>query len=541
VFQTYLTLSLAWFAVNPAKRSKTCGAKAAFLILKSAEFAGAASRTVELEAGVRLTLGRNDAVLGVTDKNVSRTQVVVEASLDLSHVLLEAGGINAVELKFKSGKALELKKGERAELRDGDRFWLLPDKYEIAVEIEQVNDDGDDDDDVTEELAGDDDVDTRDLTDKDKTVVVADDAYDAAHFSYEDAFQFVSGEASRRALQRNAWNAEAWLRWFDFYSTRSAYNEVGVRAMRILVLETTVDAVRRGSYTPMGARDPILLDRARMRDGVLKSELYASFSFTEKMAQRRFTEPAKIVVKEVDCIEAALHLKLDKKCNVAVLNMANATRPGGGYKTGAGAQEENLHRRSNLHQHLEDPDGEFPARTWAYPIPEYGAIYSPDVAFFRTSEDTGYDWMPQAEFLDVVSVAADFKPTLIERSLPIVTSDSDPSFGVQVELRLTPEYEARMKKRVLHMLGLCAARGHDAVVLSAFGCGAFRNPPRHVAQIFRDTIKEFHFHYQFRFIMFAIIDDHNARQSHNPNGNFEPFYEVFYKRLPDRTAAMKKH
>jgi uncharacterized protein (TIGR02452 family) len=532
--------------MSVAKRSKTGGAKAAFLVLKSNEFSAASSKCIELEAGVRLTLGRNDTVLGITDKNVSRTQAIVEASLDLQTVVVEAGGVNALELHLKSGAAMELKKGQRAELRDGDRFWLLPDKYEIHVEIEQIEpsqaDDGGDDDDGTELLEGDegDDTGERGTRDQDKTVVVAvdDAAYDAAHFSYEDSYQFVTSESSRRALQRNPWNAEAWLRWFDFYSSRGAYNEAAVRAMRILVLETTVDAVRRGSYTPQGARGPISLDQERMRKGVLRSEMHASFTFSEKLAQRRFTEPAKIVVKECDCIEAALHLKLDKKCNVAVLNMANATRPGGGYKTGAGAQEENLHRRSNLHQHLEDPDGEFPARTWTYPIPEFGAIYSPDVAFFRTSEDLGYDWMPQAEFLDVVSIAADFKPKLIEREAKIVTSsDSDPSFGVQVELRLAHEFEARMKKRVLHILGLCVARGHDAVVLSAFGCGAFRNPPRHVAQIFRDTIKEYAFHYHFRFIMFAIIDDHNARQSHNPRGNFEPFYEVFYKRLPDRTVA----
>jgi uncharacterized protein (TIGR02452 family) len=430
-------------------------------------------------------------------------------------------------------------------------MWLLPEKYEIKVEIERVlteaerrgdNDDDSltqplDDDSGTEVGVGTDD-DERDTTvDKDETVVdpsqFEDDLDgDAAHFNYENAFQFVSQERYRHALRKQPWNANVWLRWFEHHASRDAYNEAAVRAMRVLTLETVIDCVRRGWYQPPDGAPRVTFDRERIRAAVRRSEQFASFQFTEKLAARRFTEPAKIVVKEVDCIEAALHLKLDKGCNVCVLNMANATRPGGGYKTGAGAQEENLHRRSNLYQHLDDPDGDFPEKTWAYPIPDFGAVYSPDVAFFRASEALGYEFMPQVEYLSVVSVAADFKPTLVERPMPLMTADSDPTFGVKSELQLMPEFELRMRKRILHILGLCVAREHDAVVLSAFGCGAFRNPPRHVAQLFRSVIKEFGFQFQFRYIMFAIIDDHNARQAHNPDGNFAPFYEVFYKKPP---------
>ena len=38
------------------------------------------------------------------------------------------------------------------------------------------------------------------------------------------------------------------------------------------------------------------------------------------------------------------------------------------------------------------------------------------------------------------------------------------------------------------------------------------------------------FHYQFKRIVFAIFDDHNAHQTHNPDGNFKPFYDVFYNK-----------
>jgi hypothetical protein len=31
----------------------------------------------------------------------------------------------------------------------------------------------------------------------------------------------------------------------------------------------------------------------------------------------------------------------------------------------------------------------------------------------------------------------------------------------------------------------------------------------------------------FKYIVFAIIDDHNANKAHNPTGNIQPFAEVF--------------
>ena len=52
----------------------------------------------------------------------------------------------------------------------------------------------------------------------------------------------------------------------------------------------------------------------------------------------------------------------------------------------------------------------------------------------------------------------------------------------------------------------------DVVVLSAFGCGAFCNPPHIVAAIFHETIK---FSY-IKMALFCILNDHNACRRHNP-------------------------
>ena len=63
----------------------------------------------------------------------------------------------------------------------------------------------------------------------------------------------------------------------------------------------------------------------------------------------------------------------------------------------------------------------------------------------------------------------------------------------------------------------------DVVVLSAFGCGAFCNPPHIVAGIFYEAIQVC----PIQMAVFGIFDDHNARRSQNPRGNFEPFKEIF--------------
>jgi hypothetical protein len=33
--------------------------------------------------------------------------------------------------------------------------------------------------------------------------------------------------------------------------------------------------------------------------------------------------------------------------------------------------------------------------------------------------------------------------------------------------------------------------------------------------------------HSFKYIVFAIIDDHNSMQGHNPNGNIKPFADIF--------------
>jgi uncharacterized protein (TIGR02452 family) len=51
--------------------------------------------------------------------------------------------------------------------------------------------------------------------------------------------------------------------------------------------------------------------------------------------------------------------------------------------------------------------------------------------------------------------------------------------------------------------------GHNAIVLSAMGCGAYRNPPSSVAKAFQEVFLEGAFKGRFRHILFAIFGTTN--------------------------------
>ncbi|CAF4655711.1 unnamed protein product, partial [Rotaria magnacalcarata] len=82
-------------------------------------------------------------------------------------------------------------------------------------------------------------------------------------------------------------------------------------------------------------------------------------------------------------------------------------------------------------------------------------------------------------------------------------------------------YAVGMRKKLENLLSIAHYHQHDCLILSALGCGAFRNPPDHIAKLFRSVIEQYAGFFQT--IIFAIIDDHNSGQRHNPEGNFKSF------------------
>jgi uncharacterized protein (TIGR02452 family) len=184
---------------------------------------------------------------------------------------------------------------------------------------------------------------------------------------------------------------------------------------------------------------------------------------------------------------------------IVVLNMANERTPGGWYLSGAGAQEEALCRRTSLYLTI-GPEHGF------HPIQPPGAIFSPDVLVMRKSDELDCAPLPpnQMWWTSVVSVAAVFRPPI--------------SFFGNDFARV--EDKEDMRSRIQTLFRVIVWSGKRNLVLSALGCGAFRNPPEAVAKLFKEVLQEDEFCGRFQGIWFAILDRKGSR-------NFDAFKKVF--------------
>ena len=166
---------------------------------------------------------------------------------------------------------------------------------------------------------------------------------------------------------------------------------------------------------------------------------------------------------------------------------------------GKGAQEENLYRRTNI------STSTLPNKDTLYPIPRTGLLYSSNVTILRGPEENGYPFI-SPRTVDIISCTAVREP------------------------RLTPmrQYECdsqreTMRAKVSLILDAAARSGCEHLVLSAFGCGAYQNPPEEVAQLFFEEIP----HFPLNHILSCIRQDHNNVRAHNPYGNLAPFVQRF--------------
>ena len=229
-----------------------------------------------------------------------------------------------------------------------------------------------------------------------------------------------------------------------------------------------------------------------------------------------------------DCIDIAEHL-LAQGYNPAILNLASAKRPCGGWDAGMGAQEESLCCASTLSQSLYqfgDPkyknvrDSGVPLKEIGYPHDmNYGGIYTPDVTFFRNNISEFYTLREKPFSCDVITVAA-----LCFNGKSHYAGIDELSYQAE-DGGFTPEGREIMLNKIRTIFRMGIEHGNDALVLGAFGCGAYKLPSSAVAPLFRMVMDEPEFKNKFKLLIFAILE--RPRRPHGLDGQFAPFYCEF--------------
>lgn len=229
------------------------------------------------------------------------------------------------------------------------------------------------------------------------------------------------------------------------------------------------------------------------------------------------TEPGcAVTVSKHKTFEAAVEIhRSHPDWKITVLNFASATNPGGGVKTGSSAQEESLCRCSTLYPTLTQDwlwDQYYQKNREAHDILHTDAcIYSPGIVIYKT-DDSYPERMEQKDWVevDVISCAA---PNLRKRP----GNSHNPEYGRAATISDTGLYTLHLK-RAKHIMHIAAANGAEALVLGAFGCGAFANDPKVVAEAYRDALSDYRQY--FRLIEFAVY----CRPGENEN--YDAFREM---------------
>ena len=295
--------------------------------------------------------------------------------------------------------------------------------------------------------------------------------------------------------------------------SQSNYNPevTKIKAHNAQIFKETTTIIKNGYYiAPSGARV----------DLHMQSMIYSQRCYHKEL--NSVTKPkveggTSILVVKGDCLKVAGDL-VKQGYNPAVLNFASAGHPGGGVQTGARAQEETICRRSTLTRSIFSMDEKY-AKAYGYPLFEgnhypltksldFSMIYSPEVTVFREA-GPGYTLMEKPFNIGVITNAA-------------LNLGGKHDICLTTEGHMPEEAKNITRNKIRAILRVGLIKGHDSLVLGAFGCGAFHNPPKEMAQLFKEVLEESEFVDRYRLILFAILSDHNDK-----SGNLKAFEGVF--------------
>ena len=223
--------------------------------------------------------------------------------------------------------------------------------------------------------------------------------------------------------------------------------------------------------------------------------------FLEKISKNK---QCRVVVSKKSVLEAAQNY-VDKGYATCLLSFASATNPGGGTLKGALGQEESLCRCSTLYPCLTTQE----IVSKFYEIHKVtktnenndDCIYTSNVCVFKN--DKNLVKLKQEDWWNV---------NIITCAAPDLRNIKQEKISYEKLLKI---FESRIKR----IFEIAMFNRNNALILGAFGCGAYKNPPEIVSKAFKNVIIEYgNF---FDVIEFAIYQVNKSSKN----------YEIFSKQL----------
>jgi uncharacterized protein (TIGR02452 family) len=157
-----------------------------------------------------------------------------------------------------------------------------------------------------------------------------------------------------------------------------------------------------------------------------------------------------------------------RKQNPCILNMASPLRPGGGVLAGATSQEEFLCSRTTLLPSLLEA---------YYRLPELGGVFTRDILVFRgpgSLDDAGQELeVKDRWWVDVITAGMLRFPELE---------------GGEGDKRLGKKDREDVEKKMRAVLRIAKGKGAKRIVLGAWGCGAYGNPVKDIANAWKKVL-----------------------------------------------------
>jgi hypothetical protein len=300
--------------------------------------------------------------------------------------------------------------------------------------------------------------------------------------------------------------------------------------LRLFIQDTTRIAARDEHYWLVAGREQAAAPRRvglSVHQRTIENVTMFNFANDEApgrlLRETRYAGTAHFVYADV--IDVGVFMKQEQKCDPLVLMFAHPTVLGGA-QSGGFSQEDYILRRTNVGNLVNNDSNKPITRNWDYHLPEYaifsscylhvfflllvlfflfffsfrryGGVYVPSATVFRSNESTGYKFLLNPIRLSFFLASA----PLNERSF---CENRDAAFV------------ADWRKRIDSVFAVGLQKGHDSLVLGAWGCGEMANDCAQVAALLKEAATT-RFRGCFKHIVFAFLHDPEA---------FRVFQEAF--------------